>query len=373
MKSAKDEIRHDYAALEYNLRQCSFGMLHLAGGRRRIVTDNLTAFGHLAWLEELAIRIATKDEKTTEAKRIGGCEVSFLTALGKEIFDVSNNLDDKFYKSCEKYAFNPYITVIIRAFFRTQKALDAPVPTGFAAISPCERSVAMEWIVHFVRRVCRSKRFKAIIRNHDRRGHKDFQSGCRHLAHCFANHSRILIVRVDLFYRPEDKEWSFTPEADRAYSRFTRALSEGRIVPDVITWAGRRENGFDRGVHYHVLVAMDGHKHQKAFAYAVAMGKYWRKRCTGPNQVGTYFNCYPRKGAYRFNGLGSVHISDERMLIGVREAMRYITKAYYQAKAGGDVTKNFRRGLAKNRASKRGAPRKAEHDMSLVMRILGSV
>lgn len=94
------------------------------------------------------------------------------------------------------------------------------------------------------------------------------------------------------------------------------------------------------------------------------------KKC-GPLRA-SYFNCYTRRHQYKYNALGSVHLSDLRMLMGIREAIRYIVKGDGFVMTG--HKRNLRRGRMTSSSSqpRRGAPRKGSHDMSLVYEILGN-
>jgi hypothetical protein len=157
--------------------------------------------------------------------------------------------------------------------------------------------------------------------------------------------------------------------AEQCIKRYRRALSENHIVPDVIRHICVREDGFDRGVHYHLLVALDGHKHRSASFYSRLLGEAWVKRC-GPMRA-SYFNCYVRRNWYQYNGLGSVHVRDCKKLIGMREAIRYMVKGDGYVMSG--YKRNLWRGIiSKDKQPKRGAPRRCVHDMSLVNSVLGN-
>jgi hypothetical protein len=184
----------------------------------------------------------------------------------------------------------------------------------------------------------------------------------------FTEHSRLLILRVELYIPPEFKVWAMTGAMDRCVRRFRRALRENRIVPDVIAWILKREFGFRRGMHCHALIAMDGHKHRQAEMYARMIGEAWQHRYS--DGFGTYFNCWVRRWQYPLNCLGLVHISDRMMLLGLREAIKYMTKTDCQVQTG--YPRNLWKGINRpsKGAAKRGAPRKAQHDLALVNEIL---
>lgn len=121
------------------------------------------------------------------------------------------------------------------------------------------------------------------------------------MAELFERHSKLLILRIDLYFRPNQKEWADTAAAGRSIRSFMRALRDGRVLPDMAGWACRIENGFRRGIHVHLLVAMDGHKHREAATWSKAVGAAWVTKYSAGH--GSYFNCYARKDWYKFNGL----------------------------------------------------------------------
>jgi len=80
-----------------------------------------------------------------------------------------------------------------------------------------------------------------------------------------------------------------------------------------------------------------------------------------------------RRFEYKYNALGSVNVRDLRMLLGIREAIRYLVKGDGFVMTG--HKRNLTKGIMPSRRQqpKRGAPRKASNDMSLVNEILGNV
>lgn len=225
-------------------------------------------------------------------------------------------------------------------------------------------------MARFVRGVSQSRGFERRLENEQKLALQNYRSACTYLTSLFARYSRLLILRVDLYYTGEGREEAWSEEARAAFERFVRMLRCGRIVPDVLGCMISREVGAERGLHFHVLVVMDGHKHRDADGYTRMIGERWVKDYTGPGR-GTFYNCYVRRHEHEFNGLGLVHLSDWRKLIGLRRAMLYMTKAEYLVKPKDRGTRNFRRGLVKSAGVKLGAPRQPGHEMSTVWRILG--
>lgn len=264
--------------------------------------------------------------------------------------------------------FNPFITVMIRACQVAMPAIRHA--DGFGKdLSNAKLRSRIGWITRFVRRCCRSSRFRRIEANRVKLEKKDLRSCCQYMVEGFQQHSKLLVLRVDLYIKPTHKTHEDVRIAEKCMKRYLRALSEDRIVPDVQRWIWKRECGFDRGIHYHLLVALDGHKHQNACDLSIMLGEAWLKRCG--HLRASYFNCWVRRHEYEYNAIGSVHISDRSTLMGIREAIRYIVKGDGFVMTG--HKRNLRRGNMKARGGllKRGAPRKDGHDMSPVYEILG--
>ena len=265
--------------------------------------------------------------------------------------------------------FNPFIAVMLRACQVAMPAIRHAESIGMDLSSEKLRK-RIEWIARFVRRCRRSASFRRIEKNRVSLEKKDLRLYCQYMAEGFQLRSSLLVLRVDLYMKPTHKTHEDVRIAETCMKHYLRALSEDRIVPDVIRWVWKRECGFDRGVHYHLLVALDGHKHQNACSLSIKLGEAWLKRCG--HLRSSYFNCWVRRHEYKYNAIGSVHISDWSMLMGIRDAIRYIVKGDGFVMTG--HKRNLRRGNMKSSASqpKRGAPRKASHDMSVVYGILGN-
>lgn len=394
------DMQREAEASEARYQMYARGMVHKSDGES-VITEEIDEPAQLKRMERVARRIAGKNEEVVHLETGKGILTygrltPKLTSLGTAILDVcldtipmiemaypgcrlkdrsqieavaEHSPDDPYRLDDLKAIFNPYLTVMLRA---CQKAMQALVWGGGKRLDLSDQRAmkALNHLLRFVRRVCRNKRFKRMVDNYGRNARDNLRDCCRFMATKFAEHSRLLILRVELYIAPEYKAWAMTDAGDRCLRRFRRALRENRIVPDVIAWMCKREFGFRRGMHGHVLIAMDGHKHRQAEMYARMIGEAWQHRYS--NGYGSYFNCWVRRWQYPLNCLGLLHISDRMMLLGLREAIRYITKTDCQVLTG--YTRNLWKGI--NRPSrgavKRGAPRKAQHDLALVNEILGA-
>lgn len=396
------EMEREVELREKNYQRASKGYIHV-GNDQVIVTHELDCILWLERMQTLSRQIVHRNDAATRVakKRIPSGLVTGmtheLTPLGEAIWNLcrsgvplielmcpSSRYEGEYsaplvpFPEIDELAhthemiarFNPYIAVLLRACQKTIPTLRAH---GGHSIDLDNERVRrkLSWLVRFVRRVGRSAPFRRMEANRVRLERKDLKSCCRYMASGFAQYSNLLVLRVDLYIRPSHHTWADTRLAEQCMERYLRALSEDRILSDVKRWIWKRECGFDRGIHYHLLVALDGHKHQSANALSRKLGKAWIKRC-GPLRS-SYFNCYVRRHEYTFNGLGSVHVSDARKLIGIKKAIEYMVKG------DGYVMTGFKRNLRKGKMPRdqnqprRGAPRKDGHDMSLVDKVLRDV
>ncbi|GGA14207.1 hypothetical protein GCM10011408_39910 [Dyella caseinilytica] len=396
-------MENEIEVRERNYQRVSKGRVHISSDRA-VVTHEQDCLLWLKRMEKLSMRIAHRNETATRAvkrRTLSGLVIGVtheLTSLGEAVWGLCREgipliemkcpssrhkgvhsspvlplsvIDELAHTEPMPVQFNPFITVILRACQRAIPTLRAYGDNSHTLNVTNEQvRHKLHWVVRFVRRVAHTARFKQIESNRIRLEKQNFEHCCQYMASAFAEYSKLLVLRVDLYIRQTENTWADTRLAEQCMERYLRALDEGRIVPDVKRRIWKRECGFDRGIHYHLLVALDGHKHQSAGALTKLLGDTWVERC-GPLRA-SYFNCYVRRHEYLYNGLGSVHISDWKMLMGIRYAIRYVVKGDGYVMTG--FTRNLRKGdTPKDKSQpKRGAPRKDGHDMWLVNAVLGN-
>jgi hypothetical protein len=270
------------------------------------------------------------------------------------------------------HQFHPIIAVMWGAVIRWWNAISHWwEPTSIWAETQEEQDAvdALRKFAERVRSVCGSQAFKNILHDHERKERDNFRSACDLAIELFQQHSCLLVLRIDLYFRPDAKGWGYTDAADQAVSLYLRDLREGRIVSDFLKVIVKRENGICRGVHYHLMVFLNGHERQSAYHLTEDMGKAWQER-VGADK-GSYFNCYANRHRYRYNGLGKVRVDDVEKLMGLRIALWYMSKQDSVVKMGNGKRKHFWRSLMPKKRGRRGAPRKHGDGVEVVKRILG--
>lgn len=322
-----------------------------------------------------------------------------LTKTGKAFFNVCKGYNRNRAGYYKHHRFNPPLTVVLNVVDQWSPELLAHTNSnGDPVMSDSRTREVLEIAFASIRASCQRPEYKDEVDNYKRNEEKNIASCCNYLAAQFQRRSQLLILRIDLYFRPAFKGWGYTREADGHYARLLRALRENRIVPDVLGYISKREDGIDRGIHFHVLIVLDGHKHRDAANLTRMVGEDWVRRCghgeyedgvdvgeTGKKAKASYFNCYTRTDQYRFNCLGLIHPTDTDKLRGLRLAIEYLCKETTQLKpsppkslAGDEDAdtaskkgiRNLRKGIMPKGHSGRGAPRSSGLDTSAIDREL---
>ncbi|MGN2250317.1 hypothetical protein ACFWZ1_09605 [Frateuria sp. GZRe14] len=228
-------------------------------------------------------------------------------------------------------------------------------------------------VVKVIRRVGCSPKVISRIQRLTRQRSDNLEECCKYVLAILRVHARPLVLRVDLYVEAEAKEAAKEGKIKRALRKLARNLGEDRIVPDVLGYIIKLENGYDRGIHLHVMVILDGDKHFQSYKLAEQLRMYWIHECVGSPQFASGFNCYLRKDEYPFNCIGHVHYLDGNALRGVLEALKYVTKTDMEFLLPKSLGKSLRKGQVPPvplDGKRRGAPRKNGDDVALAEGIL---
>lgn len=146
----------------------------------------------------------------------------------------------------------------------------------------------------------------------------------------FAQHSQLLVVRMDLSYRRHSSmPWLSHPiteeEARNHRDEMIRYL--GRKCPfKRVGYAWKLEFTEHTGWHTHLLLFFDGNRHQHDLLIAEHIGKQWNNEIT--HGLGRNFIC--NYEPYRYRGIGKIHHTDVAKLWALRALVApYLTKVDY--------------------------------------------
>ena len=355
------------------------------------------------WLrqaEKLADSVTLSDDQPIDVTYNRKKQPSYqLTKIGKMFYRLCRSYNPSHAEYYKYHRFNPPITIILNAINQwSSELMTKRNINGEMVVNEPRTREIFESAISFIRASCRSQTYKKELDNYRRNEEKNIASCCKYLATQVQRRSQLLILRIDLYFRPTFKDWGYTCEADGHHSRLLRALRENRIVPDVLGYISKREDGIDRGIHFHILVVLDGHKHRDTANLTRMIGEDWVQRCghgeyddgidvgeSGKKDKASYFNCYTRQDQYRFNCLGLIHPTDPNKLRGLRLAIEYLCKETTQLRppllksheshqdtelANRKGIRNLRKGIMPQGHSGRGAPRSSGLDTSFIVQEL---
>ena len=389
--SAFSEVKEIVARERRHQRMIKTPQFSTDDGFREVIGFERNFIQYLERLEKFAIKIERKKElPITRIVDRKGRSTIVLTRIGITAVDLCKSYDPDVLTFYARHKFSPRLAVMLDAMKKwARETQDMPLRAlddyGVLA-TPIETMFAE------IRRTLKSPKVVSAIKNHRRMERQNFRSCWNYILWLFENRrSRLLFLRVDLYYRALAKDWGASIEAQEIHQKFMRALTEDRIIKDVMGPISKREVGVDRGVHYHMLVAVDGHLHRDAANLTRMLGERWVEICgedpTGLYPKASYFNCYALKDLYEFNCIGLVRADEKEKMKGLEIAIRYLCKETCHLKPGvieimgkdGEVIKkgvirkrNIRKGIVKKIVGKkRGAPRK--HQGALVSDPISSV
>lgn len=139
-------------------------------------------------------------------------------------------------------------------------------------------------------------------------------------------HSKIMIVRLDLYYNQELlQSISSQQNVINDWSRLL-AFARKSYKGNFLGYAMKVEFGNDRGVHVHSIFIMNGSNLKRDVNVARSLGHYWVKDVV-PG-IGRYFNCNEKthQEKYKWRAVGTFTKMDEEFQNGVKAMSAYVTK-----------------------------------------------
>lgn len=202
--------------------------------------------------------------------------------------------------------------------------------------------------------------FKSIVIRRKRAARKNDQTLSSLVDDLFAFRSRLLVVRVDLYY-PSDSvgfEWSGTTVAPASVAKnradFVRSVERSGISKHLLDFVWKLEFTERKGFHFHWFFFFDGAKVRQGITLGRGLGDLW-KQVIGSG--GAYWNCNAQQHKYENAGIGMISRGDERLRNGLSRACNYLTKPdYYLALSRqmvGDTFGSWIKGKKKRRTGRK--------------------
>lgn len=320
-------------------------------------------------MEKVLKRLARTSDSACIEYRAGSRTLFRISAEARSLWHVIRSVQEFSLELTSGRRLNPHLELGLRLARKWEPRLRwFTTMVGGLSIGEDYPRKVLRHIVKVIRRVCKSKRFRALVNNHARGARDAYESCGNYVLDILRTHARILVLRIDLYFESVAKPLSDTEEADMAFDKFMRNMSGSRIVDNVVGYIFIREDGLDRRVHYHGLVFVDGDEHRQGYNLTERLERFWVDDCVGSSLFASYKNCFDRVNEYEFSCLGLMHYQDDRMLMGLREALEYMCKDKVHVLVRKGKGKNLRKGQPPKvvvGGKRAGAPRK--HGISLAI------
>jgi len=291
-----------------------------------------------------------------------------LTNLGKLIVRACALYRQEWAITYINHVFNPETTVLMRAMKRYARAIGhSEMGEGLQSE---DLALLLARFCRFVRRARGTWRFINAVREQNKQAQANFNSAREYIYYLAQRHSKLLIMRIDLYYSP----YYDAPGAYKHIERFLNWLRDSawcrRHLPEYLGFIIKCENGVVRGMHWHLMVICEGSKHVKGGWLSEQLGEAWKARVGAT--VGSYHNCWVDRKNYEYDGLGVLTLKDRDKMIGLRSALHYLSKQDCVLKLTNDKKRNFwRSSISSKESSKRGRPRTEENSVQLLKEMLG--
>ena len=292
-----------------------------------------------------------------------------LSKLGQQVVACCRSYQSGWADAYIHHVFPPWTTIMLRAMRLYAASISRRGEPSKLLTQDEGLTRAIDRMIHRVRRARSSWKFINAVRAHDRQAQDNFDSARDYIYYQAGRHSKLLILRLDLYYRP----YYEVEQADKEIDGFLRWLRSNackrNLLPGYLGFLIKRENGLVRGMHWHLMVVGNGNEHRSAHYITQRLGEIWARR-TGQGP-GSFHNCYADRHKYDFNGLGLLELHDWEMMAGLRAALWYMTKADCVIKATNNKERNFWRSLIPKQARRKmGRPRADADPLKLLRRML---
>lgn len=283
------------------------------------------------------------------------------TRLGATLMSLNNVTQDEMERHFPQHGFNPYVELL----FKARKMVPAGSASrdwwkGAAGAEAVRVAEQLNEFVSCLRKKAAGREFRKLLDRFRRTCDKNTRSLRRYIEAIFRYRGgRHLVMRLEFGYAMEEAWAAARPtsvtlkQAKEDLTKFQRYLRDHYPTTG---FAAKLEYGLLRGYHFHVLIFLNGHLHQKGVLIAQRLGEHWRwVICEGQ---GRYWNCNAKR--YRYRGIGMINYNDgDKRVALVEKVADYLTKTdfWLRFEPGG---KTLFKGLMPQPRPKRGRPRESE-------------
>lgn len=251
---------------------------------------------------------------------------------------------------------------IINLYFDTLTIVRKNLCTDARSKNLTRDEVCAEFITQ-IGLLSKSEPFKTTQRNLEIRSKQNFKASCTYISKLFNRYAKLLVLRLDLYYEATDVKDRTDESAREDLQHLFNNRRSNALFKSWVGYIAKMEYGEKRGLHFHLIIFLDGNFVKNHQYYGIAIGKYWSQQIT---KGSGWFNCSNQDaedGLYKHMGVGAMGYDDTEKRYNLEHyVVAYLCKKdqFLRAKDASKVNRAFTKGSLRSKTSavKLGRPRK---------------
>lgn len=256
------------------------------GGRDRVIIDEGYGNDALLGIESLVKQVVSTNELAFySVKLIVGTVEWKALSLGRyysSLNEFSANYDILLEYGPHIGIFYEVLKKVVRSSFEFPANPSEKVEFGKAGAE------IFNEIIEEIRSRSKSAIFKKKLQRIKQNLQRNKESAENYVNLLFEKHARILVLRIDLHFSLGKAGNLKRLKITQGYfERFLNNKRNNKVFEHLVGYIWKLEEGVSRGVHYHLILFMNGSKVEKDSYLCWQIGEYWKQVTNGE---GSYYN-----------------------------------------------------------------------------------
>lgn len=311
--------------------------------------------------------VGASEEDGFERSNVEGKPSFCALPLGRDYFPL---LGDGVEVYSNKLVYSPYVEL----FFNAMKEIGVGAgvsyrkPGIYYAEAQVFAAEVFNAIIRHIRKAYHGEEFKRRLQSRTANAKRNFASNSKFALSLIRDYSKVLVLRVDLYYTKKYTQSVTAEQAGRDRLRLFNNMRHNKLFKHAIGAIWKLEYGERRGNHFHLMFFFNGQERDSGDWLADQIGKYWTEKIV-PDK-GAYHNCNRDKRQYWNCGIGMIIHTDSKKIRDLLTAISYLTKKdqYVMAKRS-EKCRTIGRSEITPIRKKGGRPRINEVDLSSLMEL----
>lgn len=159
-------------------------------------------------------------------------------------------------------------------------------------------------LIALIRKKAREKVFKRNLYDRENNSKRRYQTGIDFVDGVFNVYSKVVAIRLDLYYRKECTAELTIDRVQDDLARLWRNSKKNKLFKHFVGYIRRLEYTEIKRYHVHLIIFFNGHEVEKDYHYANEIGKYWVECITKGD--GWFNNCNQDKAKYEHCAIGMI-------------------------------------------------------------------